>query len=110
MSVSRPANQTPPSRTTALGGCTNNAAAHWYEFRPLFENSAATDVPPPTMRARRAHDARTHDANTAPYRHTNIVTAAARPLDAYLSARAAAEPRVRQTKPLAPTRLRSRCT
>ena len=43
------------------------------------------------MRARRAHDARTHDANTAPHRHANIETAAARPLDAYLSARSSSQ-------------------
>jgi len=62
------------------------------------------------MTERCAHDARTHDANIAPHLHTNIVTAAPRPLDVYLSARAAAEPRVRRTKPLVPTLLRSRCT
>jgi len=85
----------------------SRAAAHCSEFRPLFENSAATDVPPPTMRARRAHDARTHDANTAPHWHANIVTAAARSLDSYMSAHAAAEACERRAMSFSPTRLRN---
>ena len=56
--------------------------------------------------SQRAHDARTHDANTAPHRHIDIVTATARPLGAYPSAQAAAEARERRAMSLAPTRLR----